>query len=47
VLVVVALVGRVPVPVVDVVQVVAVQDGGVAASLAVNVGVLLGGLVQR
>ncbi len=47
VFVVVALVGGVPVSVVDVVQVVAVQDGGVTASLTVNVGVLLGWLVHR
>lgn len=47
VLVVVALVGGVPVPVVDVVQMVAVEDGGVAASLTVHVDVLLGRLVHR
>jgi hypothetical protein len=46
VLVVVAFVGGVPVSVVDVVQMVAVQDGRVAAALAVNVGVLLGWLVH-
>ena len=45
--VVVAFVGGVPVSVVDVVQMVAVEDGGVTASLAVHVGVLLGWLVQR
>jgi hypothetical protein len=45
--VVVALVGGVPVPVVDVVQMVAVQDGGVAASLTVHVDVLLGRPVPR
>lgn len=47
VLVVVALVGGMPVSVVNVVQMVAVQDGGVTASLAVNVRVLLGRLVHR
>jgi hypothetical protein len=45
--VVVALVGGVPVPVVDVVQMVAVQDRGVAASLTVHVHVLLGRPVPR
>ena len=42
-----ALVGGVPVSVVDVVQMVAVQDGGVAASLTMHVDVLLGGPVPR
>jgi hypothetical protein len=46
VFVVVAVVGDVPVPVVYVVQVVAVQNGGVAASLAVHVDVLLGRYVR-
>jgi hypothetical protein len=45
--VVVAFVGGVSMSVVDVVQVVAVEDGGVAASLTVHVGVLLGRLVPR
>ena len=45
--VVVALVGGVPVPVVDVVQMVAVQDGWVAASLTVHVDVLFGRPVPR
>ena len=47
VFVVVAFVGGVPVSVVDVVQMVAVEDGGVAASLTVHVDVLLGRLVPR
>jgi hypothetical protein len=47
VFVVVALVGGVPVSVVDVVQMVAVQDGGVAASLTVHVDVLFGRPVPR
>jgi hypothetical protein len=47
VLVVVSLVGGMPVSVVNVVQMVAVQDGGVTASLPVNMGVLLGRLVHR
>jgi hypothetical protein len=46
VFVVMAFVGRVPVSVVDVVQMIAVQDGGVTASLAMHVDVLLGRLVQ-
>ena len=45
--VVVAFVGGVPVSVVDVVQMVTVQDGGVAASLPVHVDVLLGRPVLR
>ncbi len=45
--VVVAFVGGVSVSIVDVVQVVAVEDGGVAASLTVYVDVLLGRLVPR
>ena len=47
VFVVVAFVGDVPVSVVHVVQVVAVQDGGVAASLTVYVNVLLSELMDR
>ena len=47
VFVVVAFVGGVPVSVVDVVQMVAVQDGSVAASCTVHMGVLLGELVAR
>jgi hypothetical protein len=47
VFVVVAFVGGVPVSVVDVVQMVAVEDGGVAASVTVHVDVLLGRLVHR
>jgi hypothetical protein len=47
VFVVVALVGGVPVSVVDVVQMVAVEDGGVAASLTVHVDVLFGRPVPR
>jgi hypothetical protein len=47
VFVVVAFVGGVPVSVVDVVQMVAVEDGGVTASLTVHVAVLLGRLVPR
>jgi hypothetical protein len=47
VFVVVAFVGGVSVSVVDVVQMVAVEDGGVAASPAVHVDVLLGRLVPR
>jgi hypothetical protein len=47
VFVVVAFVRGVPVPIVDVVQMVAVEDGGVAASPAVHVGVLLSKLVHR
>jgi hypothetical protein len=46
VFVVVAFVGGVPVSVVDVVQMVAVEDGGVAASRTVHVYVLLGKLVH-
>jgi hypothetical protein len=46
VFVVVALVG-VPVSVVDVVQMVAVEDGGVAASLTVHVDVFFGRPVPR
>lgn len=45
--VVVAFVSGVPVSVVDVIQMVAVEDGGVAASLAVHVDVLLGRFVHR
>jgi hypothetical protein len=45
--VVVAFVSGVAVSVVDVVQMVAVEDGGVAASLTVHVDVLLGRLVHR
>ena len=45
VFVVVAFVGGVSVSVVDVVQMVAVEDGGVAASRTVHVDVLLGRLV--
>jgi hypothetical protein len=45
--VVVAFVWGVPVSIVDVVQMVAVEDGGVAASLAMHVDVLLGRLVHR
>jgi hypothetical protein len=45
VFVVVAFVGGVPVSVVDVVQMVAVEDGSVAASVTVHVDVLLGKLV--
>jgi len=47
VFVVVAFVGGVSVSVVDVVQMVAVEDGGVAASPTVHVDVLLGRLVRR
>ncbi len=47
VFVVVAFVGGVPMSVVDVVQMVAVEDGGVAASLTVHVDVLLGRLVHQ
>ena len=47
VFVVVAFVGGVPVSVVDVVHMVAVEDGGVAASLTMHVDVLLGRLVHR
>ena len=47
VFVVVAFVGGVPVSVVDIVQMVTVQDGSVAASRTVHVGVLLGKLVPR
>jgi len=46
VLVVVTFVGGVPVSVVDVVQMVTVEDGRVAASLTVHVDVLLGRLVH-
>lgn len=45
--VVVAFVGGMPVPVMDVVQMVAVEHRGVTASLAMYVNVLLSGLVQR
>ena len=45
--VVVAFVGGVPVSIVDVVQMVAVEDGGVATSLTMHVDVLLGKLVHR
>jgi hypothetical protein len=45
--VVVAFVGGVPVSVVDVVQMVTVEDGGVAASFTVHVDVLLGRLMHR
>ena len=45
--VVVAFVGGVPVSVVDVIQMVAVEDRVVAASLTVHVDVLLGTLVHR
>jgi hypothetical protein len=45
--VVVAFVGGVPVPIVDVVQMVAVEDGGVATPLTMHVDVLLGKLVHR
>jgi hypothetical protein len=45
--VVVAFVGGVPVSVMDVVQMVAVEDGGVAASLTMHVDVLLGRLMHR
>jgi hypothetical protein len=47
VFVVVAFMCGVPVSVVHVVQMVAVQDGGVTASLAMHVNVLLGRLMQR
>jgi hypothetical protein len=47
VFVVVAFVGGVPVSIVDVVQMVAVEDGSVAASLTMHVDVLLGRLVHR
>ena len=47
VFVVVAFVGGVPVSVVDVVQMVAVEDGGVAATVTVHVDVLLGRLVHQ
>ena len=47
VLVVVTFVGGVSVSVVDVVQMIAVEDWGVAASRAVYVGVLLGRPVLR
>jgi len=47
VFVVVAFVGGVAVSVVDVVQMVAVEHGGVTASLAMHVNVLLGRLMQR
>jgi hypothetical protein len=47
VLVVVAFVGGVPMPVVDVVQMVAVQNRGVTAPVTVHVGVLLGRPVHR
>ena len=45
--VVVAFVGGVPVSIMDVVQMVAVEDGGVAASLTMHVDVLLGRLMHR
>ena len=45
--VVVAFVGGVPVSIVDVVQMVAVEDGGVATSLTMHMDVLLGKLVHR
>jgi hypothetical protein len=45
--VVVAFVGGVPVSIVDVVQMVAVEDGGVATPLTMHVDVLLGRLVHR
>ena len=45
--VVVAFVGGVSVSVVDVVQMVAVEDGGVAASVTMHVDVLFGRLVPR
>jgi hypothetical protein len=47
VLVVVAFMGGVPVSVVDIVQMVAMEYGRVTASLAMHVDVLLGRLVQR
>lgn len=47
VFVVVAFVGGVPVFVVDIIQMVAVEHGGVTASLAMHVNVLLGRLMQR
>jgi len=47
VFVVVAFVGGVPVSIVDVVHMVAVEDGSVAASLTMHVDVLLGRLVHR
>ena len=47
VFVVVAFVGGVSVSVVDVVQMVAVEDGGVATPLTMHVDVLLGRLVHR
>lgn len=45
--VVVAFVGGVPVSVVDVIQMVAMEDGGVTASLAMHMDVLLSRLVSR
>ena len=45
--VVVAFVGGVPVSVVDVIQMVAMEDGGVAASLAMHMDVFLSRLVAR
>jgi hypothetical protein len=47
VLVVVTFVGGVPMSVVDIVQMVAVEHRGVTAPVTVDVGVRLGGLVQR
>jgi hypothetical protein len=47
VLVVVTFVGGVPMSVVDIVEVVAVENGGVTAPVTVDVGVLLGRLVPR
>jgi len=47
VFVVVTFVGGVPMSVVDVVQMVAVENGGVTAPITVDVGVLLGRLVPR
>jgi hypothetical protein len=47
VFVVVALVRGVPVSVVDVIQMVAMEDGGVTASVAMHVEVFLSRLVPR
>jgi len=47
VFVVVAFVGGVSMSVVDVVKMIGVEDGGVAASVTVHVAVLLGRLVLR
>jgi hypothetical protein len=47
VFVVVAFVGGVPVSVVDVIQMVAMEDGGVTASLAMHMDVFLSRLVAR